>query len=96
MGNKKSGRIHAARQRNHSVMHRFCGLNPRGKVVSAGLLEYMRALGEPGQYLAGLMAGYTDAEIAAKREWTASEARKFKREAIAAAEKWRDRADEVR
>jgi hypothetical protein len=45
-------------------------------------LEEWRQLGEVGQLLVGLHAGYTEAEIAAKRQWSPTDRRRYFRDAL--------------
>lgn len=51
--------------------------------VRTGTLTEWRTLGELGQLLCGLSAGYSIDEVAVMRGWTPQQARKLKREAIA-------------
>ena len=57
----------------------MAGFTPNGRRPAE-----LRALGEVGQFVLGLVAGFSSDEIADKREWTAEQHREFE----AAAAKW--------
>jgi hypothetical protein len=46
-------------------------------VVRVFTLDEWKRLGEPGQLLAGLKAGFTAGEIARKRQWSVGELRRY-------------------
>ena len=49
--------------------------------VGSFTLRWWRSLGEAGQFLAGKHAGLSDEQIAAKREWTPVQMRRFRDDA---------------
>lgn len=51
--------------------------------VRESVLERWRALGEAGQLIAGIKAGYSPDEVAIKREWTEAELKQYVLEAAA-------------
>ena len=54
-----------------------------GQDLNSRKLAQLRALGEPGQYVVGRLAGLTVAEIAVRREWTPDEAADYERQGLA-------------
>lgn len=50
------------------------------QAIREGTLVKLRKLGEVGQFVLGILAGYTEQEIAQKREWNTLQMRQIKRQ----------------
>ena len=76
----------SSRRAMHRAVTRSLGLHgPTGGGCIDGVgtftLAWWRSLGEAGQFLAGKHAGLSDEQIAAKREWTPAQLRRFRDDA---------------
>jgi hypothetical protein len=86
---RRMSRNHRISRRHHNAFQTamvrargtFCG--QPGSDLSARRLLALRALGEPGQYVVGRLAGYDLEQIAALREWTPAQAAAYEAAGLA-------------
>jgi hypothetical protein len=73
-----------SRIRADSAVHsRIGAVDGRRSMVSQRKLAELRTMGEVGQYVLGMIAGFSEAEIQRKREWTEAQLDQIRDAAVA-------------